>query len=62
MRRIGEIIDEMDLHGKNDELIKELVQLVHQARHPHAVHVVPGRRPGWSERTGPGAWGGVGER
>jgi Ca-activated chloride channel family protein len=27
MRRIGEIIDEMDLHGKNDELIKELVQL-----------------------------------
>jgi Ca-activated chloride channel family protein len=27
MRRIGEIIDEMDLHGKNDELVKELVQL-----------------------------------
>ena len=27
MRRIGEIIDEMDLGGKNDELIKELVTL-----------------------------------
>ncbi|NQT17240.1 MAG: VWA domain-containing protein, partial [Planctomycetes bacterium] len=27
MRRIGEIIDEMDLKGKNDELIKELVSL-----------------------------------
>jgi len=27
MRRIGEIIDEMDLNGKNDELIKELVSL-----------------------------------
>ena len=27
MRRIGEIIDEMDLQGKNDELIKELVSL-----------------------------------
>ncbi|MBC7854012.1 MAG: VWA domain-containing protein [Pirellulaceae bacterium] len=27
MRRIGEIIDEMDLKGKNDELVKELVGL-----------------------------------
>jgi len=27
MRRIGDIIDEMDLKGKNDELIKELVAL-----------------------------------
>jgi Ca-activated chloride channel family protein len=27
MRRIGEIIDEMDLKGKNDELIQELVTL-----------------------------------
>jgi Ca-activated chloride channel family protein len=27
MRRIGEIIDEMDLKGKNDELVKELVEL-----------------------------------
>jgi Ca-activated chloride channel family protein len=27
MRRIGEIIDQLDLHGKNDELIKELVEL-----------------------------------
>jgi Ca-activated chloride channel family protein len=27
MRRIGEIIDEIDLKGKNDELIKELVAL-----------------------------------
>jgi Ca-activated chloride channel family protein len=27
MRRIGEIIDELDLHGKNDELIQELVTL-----------------------------------
>ena len=27
MRRIGEIIDEMDLNGKNDELVNELVQL-----------------------------------
>ncbi len=27
MRRIGEIIDQMDLKGKNDELIKELVSL-----------------------------------
>jgi len=27
MRRIGEIIDQMDLHGKNEELIKELVAL-----------------------------------
>jgi Ca-activated chloride channel family protein len=27
MRRIGEIIDQLDLQGKNDELIKELVEL-----------------------------------
>lgn len=27
LRRVGEIIDEMDLKGKNDELIKELVTL-----------------------------------
>ncbi|GIW93555.1 MAG: inter-alpha-trypsin inhibitor domain-containing protein [Pirellulaceae bacterium] len=27
VRRIGEIIDELDLHGKNDELIRELVEL-----------------------------------
>lgn len=27
MRRIGQLIDELDLHGSNDELIKELVQL-----------------------------------
>jgi Ca-activated chloride channel family protein len=27
MRRVGEIIDELDLKGKNDELIKELVAL-----------------------------------
>jgi Ca-activated chloride channel family protein len=27
MRRIGEIIDELDLRGKNDELIQELVRL-----------------------------------
>lgn len=27
MRRIGDIIDELDLNGHNDELIKELVQL-----------------------------------
>jgi Ca-activated chloride channel homolog len=27
MRRIGQIIDEIDLHGKNDELVKELVGL-----------------------------------
>jgi Ca-activated chloride channel homolog len=27
VRRIGEIIDELDLHGKNDELLKELVAL-----------------------------------
>ena len=27
MRRIGEIIDEIDLKGKNDELVKELVEL-----------------------------------
>lgn len=27
MRRIGDIIDEMDLKGKNDELVKELVAL-----------------------------------
>jgi Ca-activated chloride channel family protein len=27
MRRIGEIIDQLDLHGKNEELVKELVDL-----------------------------------
>jgi Ca-activated chloride channel family protein len=27
LRRVGEIIDELDLHGKNDELVKELVEL-----------------------------------
>jgi Ca-activated chloride channel homolog len=26
-RRVGEILDEIDLHGKNDELVKELVDL-----------------------------------
>ena len=27
VRRVGEIIDELDLKGKNDELVKELVAL-----------------------------------
>ena len=27
VRRVGEILDELDLKGKNDELIKELVDL-----------------------------------
>jgi Ca-activated chloride channel family protein len=27
MRRVGEIIDQLDLNGKNDELVKELVEL-----------------------------------
>ena len=27
MRRVGEILDEIDLKGKNDELVKELVML-----------------------------------
>ena len=27
MRRVGELIDEIDLHGKNEELVKELVTL-----------------------------------
>jgi Ca-activated chloride channel homolog len=27
VRRVGEILDEMDLHGKNNELVKELVEL-----------------------------------
>ena len=27
VRRVGEIIDEIDLKGKNDELVKELVEL-----------------------------------
>jgi len=27
IRRVGEIIDQLDLHGKNDELVKELVEL-----------------------------------
>lgn len=31
MRRIGQLIDELDLNGRNDELIKELVEL--SARH-----------------------------
>ncbi len=26
-RRVGEILDELDLHGKNDELVKELIEL-----------------------------------
>ena len=29
-RRVGEIIDEMDLRGKNDELVKELIELATQ--------------------------------
>jgi Ca-activated chloride channel family protein len=27
MRRVGQILDDIDLHGKNDELVKELVSL-----------------------------------
>ena len=27
VRRVGEILDQMDLNGKNDELVKELVEL-----------------------------------
>jgi Ca-activated chloride channel homolog len=27
MRRVGQIIDELDLHGRNEELVKELVEL-----------------------------------
>jgi len=27
IRRVGEIIDQLDLHGKNDEIVKELVEL-----------------------------------
>ncbi len=30
LRRVGEIIDEIDLHGKNQELVKELVALATQ--------------------------------
>ena len=30
MRRVGEIIDEIDLHGKNQELVNELVALATQ--------------------------------
>ena len=52
MRRIGEIIDEIDLKGKNDELVKELVGLSTQARHSHAVHVVPGGREREAVATG----------
>ena len=44
MRRVGEIIDEIDLQGKNQELIDELVALGHSARHCDSVHVVPGGR------------------
>ncbi|MBN1396222.1 MAG: VWA domain-containing protein [Pirellulales bacterium] len=36
VRRIGEIIDELDLKGKNDELIKELVEL--STRHGILTH------------------------
>ena len=52
VRRVGEILDELDLKGKNDELVKELVDSGHAARHPHALHVVHGRRERQPPRHG----------
>ena len=44
VRRLGDLIDQIDLHGQNKELVDELVVAQHEVRHPHALHVVPGRR------------------
>ena len=43
VRRVGEILDEMDLKGKNDELRERARDAVDEAWHHHALHVVSGR-------------------
>ena len=44
IRRVGEIIDELDLKGQNEELVKRTGRTGHAARHPHALHLVLRRR------------------
>lgn len=56
MRRIGEIIDEMDLKGKNDELIKELIGLStkHGIMTPYTSFLADDQGPGNRLTTGRG--------
>ena len=51
VRRLGDLIDQIDLHGQNKELVDELAGPQHEIRHSHALHVVPGRRAGPASRT-----------
>ena len=44
VRRVGEIIDELDLKGKNNELVKELVTLATKHGILTTLHFVHGRR------------------
>ena len=57
MRRIGEIIDELDLKGKNDELVKELVALAtkHGILTPYTSFLADENPP--PQLAGGGTWG-----
>ena len=52
LRRVGEIIDEIDLHGKNQELVNELVALATRHGILTPVHIVLGRRDRQHSRFG----------
>ena len=56
VRRVGEILDEMDLKGKNEELVKELVRLS-----TGTASSRPTRRS-WPTRTGPTGADGIESR
>ena len=54
VRRVGEILDELDLNGRNEELVDGAGRAVQAARHPHALHLVHGRRQRRPARRWPG--------
>ena len=45
-RRVGDLIDQIDMNGPEQGADRRAGRAEHEVRHPHAVHVVPGRRAG----------------
>ena len=52
VRRVGEILDELDLQGQERGTGQGAGRAVQAARHPHALHLVHGRRKHESARRG----------
>ena len=52
VRRVGEILDELDLQGQERRVGQGTGRSGHPARHPHAVHLVHGRRRRQAPRPG----------